>query len=259
MPRQSFRRGQEYYQDSAVISLVRRGSVLQAEVEGSQPEPYQVRLVADAAGITEASCDCPYDWGGWCKHIVATLLACIDEPESVEERPTVEEMLTGLDREQLLRLLLRLANSDPSVADILDGEIPLLVSNSTETPTSTAQPHTRRTALDTGSIRHHVRAILHSLDHLRKAKSHYPRGQVEVLLHEGLVADAIDAVDGSSSYELIEQVVDAAIELNPEWVIRTCRRQAEPIIEGGKAQYYDHAVRWLAKARDERFSAARDG
>ena len=542
---ESFRRGQEYFQDGAVISLVRRGSVLQAEVEGSQPEPYRVRVVADAAGLTEASCDCPYDWGGWCKHIVAALLACVHEPESVEERPTVEEMLSGLNREQLLGLLLRLADGDPSVADVLDEEIPLLASSSAETPNPEAKRSTRRTALDTVSIRRQVHSILHSLDrmrpseaywhvgnvvvdvrrvldqawdfikagdggnavlileaiteeyqgafevlddsngdvgaffddlgeawtealltaklsseereawaeklaswadevgaygvddafyaaeaaamqgwdhpavqralegkvrdprawreetadwpdelniarlnvlerqqrhdeylhlakvaaqtqryvtmlvrlgrlkdavdysmkhldsaedalaiskalrehgevpaaldiaerglaldgqkallaewlrdlasscgetqralsaaviafcadpglvayqrtqelagdswldyraklldHLRNSKSYYPRGQVEVFLHEGLVADAIDAVDASSDYELIDQVVDAAIELNPEWVIQTCRRQAEPIIKGGKAQYYDHAVRWLGKARD---------
>ena len=168
---ESFRRGQEYFQDGAVISLVRRGSVLQAEVEGSQPEPYRVRVVADAAGLTEASCDCPYDWGGWCKHIVAALLACVHEPESVEERPTVEEMLSGLNREQLLGLLLRLADGDPSVADVLDEEIPLLASSSAETPNPEAKRSTRRTALDTVSIRRQVHSILHSLDRMRPSEA----------------------------------------------------------------------------------------
>ena len=36
---QSFDRGDSYYWDGAVISLVQRGNVVQAEGEGSQYEP----------------------------------------------------------------------------------------------------------------------------------------------------------------------------------------------------------------------------
>ncbi|MCA1704782.1 MAG: SWIM zinc finger family protein, partial [Actinobacteria bacterium] len=66
-----------------MTSLLRRGQELAAQVAGSQFAPYDVRVVFDDAGIIEASCSCPYDWGGLCKHIVATLLACVHEPESV--------------------------------------------------------------------------------------------------------------------------------------------------------------------------------
>lgn len=97
---ESFRRGQEYYDQGAVVFLARRGDVIEAEVEGSQPEPYSVRVEFDEGGVTMALCDCPYDWGGWCKHIVATLLACLHEPESIEERPPLEQLLSGLDRDQ---------------------------------------------------------------------------------------------------------------------------------------------------------------
>ena len=72
---ESFRRGQDYYRRGAVVSVVRRGDVIQAEVEGSHYEPYRVRLTFDQRGITTATCSCPYDWGGWCKHIVASSLA----------------------------------------------------------------------------------------------------------------------------------------------------------------------------------------
>jgi uncharacterized Zn finger protein len=78
---ESFRRGQDYFDAGAVFSLIRRGEVVEAEVEGSQPEPYSVRVELDEGGVLAALCDCPYDWGGWCKHIVATLLACLHEPE----------------------------------------------------------------------------------------------------------------------------------------------------------------------------------
>jgi uncharacterized Zn finger protein len=87
---QSFDRGYSYYWDGAVISLVQRGNVVQAEVEGSQYEPYRVRITFDEGGVTWATCSCPYDWGGWCKHTVAVLLACQHEPDLIEARPTLE-------------------------------------------------------------------------------------------------------------------------------------------------------------------------
>lgn len=44
--------------------------------------------------------------------------------------------------------------------------------------------------------------------------------------------------------------MDAAIEINPDWVIRNACRRAESIMDAGKAKYYDEAVEWLKKARD---------
>lgn len=48
----------------------------------------------------------------------------------------------------------------------------------------------------------------------------------------------------------MEQVADAAIESHPDWVIKTCRKQAEQIMDEGRSKHYDEAVRWLAKAQD---------
>src|SRR5712692_7388031 len=111
---ESFQRGQEYLQAGAVDSLTRRGNVFEADVEGSQPVPYHVRVMVDAGGITAATCTCPYDWGGWCKHIVAALLAWQHQPESVEERPDLAVVLADLGREQLQAVLLRLAELQPA-------------------------------------------------------------------------------------------------------------------------------------------------
>jgi uncharacterized Zn finger protein len=91
---ESFRRGQDYHRRQAVISLERDNDALEAQVQGSDREPYQVRITFDQKGITDAECSCPYDWGGWCKHIVATLLACRPQPK----RPARSR--TGLDTEQ---------------------------------------------------------------------------------------------------------------------------------------------------------------
>lgn len=109
LPR-SLERGRDYYRSGAVVSVVRRGTILYAEVEGSEPLPYQVRVLLQPQGVAEARCSCPYDRGGWCKHIVATLLAYIHEPEEVEEKPGLDEVLAQLERDQLQTLLLRLGS-----------------------------------------------------------------------------------------------------------------------------------------------------
>jgi uncharacterized Zn finger protein len=82
---------------------------------------------------------------------------------------------------------------------------------------------------------------------------------IDILLHEGLIDDAIAIADAVPyHYHLIEQVAAAAIAERPEWVIRACRAQAESIMDGGKAQHYDTAARWLAKVRDASVAAGRD-
>jgi hypothetical protein len=84
---ESFERGSAYYEQGQVTSPVLRGTTLYAEVEGSEAFPYLVRCTCATGGSIEASCTCPYDWGGWCKHIVAVCLCLIHEPETIEERP----------------------------------------------------------------------------------------------------------------------------------------------------------------------------
>jgi len=89
------------------------------------------------------------------------------------------------------------------------------------------------------------------LDHARQTKSSYPAGQIDVFLHEGLIDDAITALDPYASHTLVEQVVDAALQSQSrlDWVIQACRKQAEYIMDRGKAELYSSAANWLAKAR----------
>ena len=122
----SFHRGREYYRRGAVVSLVRRGESLEAEVQGSEYEPYRVRVDFDASGVTEALCTCPDDWNGWCKHIVAALLTYLHQPEAAEVGPTLEQQLNALSREQLQTLLLELAARDPDLADRIEAQLALL-------------------------------------------------------------------------------------------------------------------------------------
>jgi len=211
---QSFQRGQDHYHQGYVISLVQRGDALQAKVEGGQYQPYRVRVDFDKGGIIGASCTCPYDRGGWCKHIVAALLVCLHEPESVERRPEFKDLLADLNREQLQGLLLHLAERDPDLADEIESQVALLQSTpaGSQTPQEAAPP-SRRTTIDPQPIRRAVSAILHSLDRMRASEAYWQVGGVvdEVRQMLGQVQEFSDAGDGRNALVILEAITDEYI------------------------------------------------
>ena len=71
---QSWSRGEDYFYSNSVENIVWRDGLLTAEVEGSEYKPYIVQARFDQDKIHSTHCTCPYDWGGDCKHIIATLL-----------------------------------------------------------------------------------------------------------------------------------------------------------------------------------------
>ncbi len=77
----------------------------------------------------------------------------------------------------------------------------------------------------------------------RRASQH-----VEVLLYEEQYDDAIRIAEKVDRPSVIAPVVDAVLEDRPEWAIRICKEQAEPIIEDGKYDRYSQAARWLERA-----------
>lgn len=137
---ESFRRGREYHREGAVLSLVLRADILHAEVAGSEPETYAITVRWGRVGIPDADCTCPYEYGGWCKHIVAALLAYIDDPGSVEERPSPEELLAGLDEDELRSVILSLAERVPSLPDVLERLVRRLRSSEHAPSPRAAQP-----------------------------------------------------------------------------------------------------------------------
>ena len=95
----SFARGR-LPDDGAVSDLLRRGDRLTAEVEGSEFVPYQVSIRLHGDGVADAHCTCPYDWGGYCKHIVAVLLKFADEKRpSSNASPLPSSLLSSIKRD----------------------------------------------------------------------------------------------------------------------------------------------------------------
>jgi uncharacterized Zn finger protein len=162
----SYSRGLSYYERGAVVDLALRGSTIHGRVEGSQYTPYRVAVNFDGGGITSASCSCPYDWGGWCKHIVAVLLACMQKGAAIEIRPSLDVILAELDRAQLQTLLLDLSSEDLDLADRIERQALLLRLAATapvaEPPglVRAAGSERRRSPIDGEAIRRQVRAAM---------------------------------------------------------------------------------------------------
>ena len=69
-------RGMTYFKEHRVTDLELRDDVLQANVEGSDPDrPYATSIETDEEGEVHVDCSCPFDWEPVCKHAVAALLS----------------------------------------------------------------------------------------------------------------------------------------------------------------------------------------
>lgn len=180
----SYARGESYFRSGAVVSLTQRQQTLQAEVEGNEVMPYRVTINFDGGGVTQADCTCPYNFEGWCKHIVATLLACIHQPETIEQRPTLTQLLTPLTLVQTQALVQHLVAENPGLIESIDRYVNLLP----HTEAAPTPPPKRKTSVDPVPFQRQAREIL------RNAVRGWEYGQDEdnIGIEMGeLIADAL--------------------------------------------------------------------
>jgi hypothetical protein len=117
------KRGRDYYKKGHVekIEEIRANHYI-AEVEGT--EFYSVEIVIDDhKNIMETSCDCPYDFGEYCKHQVAAFFALGDNVASENKRPKpikekkldLPTLLSNFSKEKLQRIIIDLAQEYPDM------------------------------------------------------------------------------------------------------------------------------------------------
>jgi uncharacterized Zn finger protein len=209
---ESLARGRSYLNDGAVSDLIRRGNRLIAEVEGSEFAPYKVSIRLHDDGIADARCSCLYDWGGYCKHIVAVLLKFVDEATDIIERKPIAELLRALDQEQLIELLAKRAETDSELAAWIDAELATMVDAS-----SLREKTARRTAVDPAPVREHARILLAK----RQRQGGYwdgyrSSGDIEEL--QRLVERAVPFLeigDGRNALRILEPIAEAFVD---DWV-----------------------------------------
>ena len=117
---QSFERGEAYRALGAVLEPQQQSNTLTARVRGSEYEPYRVTITLGPAGIAHTHCTCPYTWGGICKHIVATLLTWVHEPDTFRILAPVDDLLAERSKEDLIVLIKEMIARQPDLARLLD-------------------------------------------------------------------------------------------------------------------------------------------
>ncbi|MCC5608846.1 SWIM zinc finger domain-containing protein [Nostoc sp. CHAB 5834] len=202
----SFQRGEAYYEAGAVNTVTQRGDLLQAEVAGTEARPYHVNLSFDSSGLISANCTCAYNFDGWCKHIVATMLVCARNPENIEQRPTLEELLNRLNHIQTQRLLQELVTEHPPLIEAIDRHVSWMT-NPTDKQTTT-KPFT----IDPAPFRRQVRQIL------KDTVRYFEEGCEEDPIGEELLSVVQTAVDfsergeGENAIAILEAITSTCVE-----------------------------------------------
>jgi uncharacterized Zn finger protein len=119
----SFERGQRYLEEGRVKIREVSPSKITAAVAGTSNYRVEVNL-EDKKGVF-ATCTCPYDREGYCKHIVATLLAVEEDREKIEsmaktrskKQQSIEALLKRTEPEALRSFLRREMERLPELRD----------------------------------------------------------------------------------------------------------------------------------------------
>jgi uncharacterized Zn finger protein len=202
----SFARGHELYRSGAISDAAIQGTVLKGHCEGMQSPFYKVRVELDAGGVRSASCDCEYDFGGYCKHIVALLLTYARKPNQFVVREDMAKRLAALSREQLMGLLTELLDEVPDLSDWLETALP---GPATSRSRKAAAPK-RKKKIDTEIYRRRVRGIMHSLDHMRMSEAYWHVGGLTDELRdvEKTAMEFLDAGDAETAFRILMTLLE---------------------------------------------------
>jgi len=193
----SYQRGYELYHNGSISNTAIQGQSLSGDCEGSYAPFYKVRVELDDGGIRSANCNCEYDFGGYCKHIVALLLVYINSPKRFFLRKEPKELLTNLTREQLLALVEKLLKERPDLYDLIEAAIITPIPSGKE-------KSTKRKKADTDVYKRRVRNIMHSLDSMRTSEAYW---------HVGGLTDELRGVKQTAKEFLNANDAETALEI----------------------------------------------
>lgn len=122
-------RGEAYWENGHIVALREaKPRVYRAEVEGAVFYNVEIKL-SSRGEVVHSFCDCPYDKGPICKHVVAVLLAIRHaspkkkaESDSEGKSATKKNMadhLSKLSKDELVELLVHFSNEITEVEQAL--------------------------------------------------------------------------------------------------------------------------------------------
>jgi len=118
----SFQRGMEYYNSGRVLKIDVLDNKILAEVAGASI--YKLVIKINSAEDITASCSCPYDFGGFCKHIVAVLISLtenyndlnsifkLQQIKEKEINKRIEDILINAPQEKIREFLIEECRND---------------------------------------------------------------------------------------------------------------------------------------------------
>ena len=204
---QSHERGKSYHENGYVYNVINRGNLLQAKVEGSQGDDYQVSIELSPKDVKFATCTCPYDWGGWCKHIVATLYYYQSYPNNIKEKDTLKNLLDRLNNLQIKQLVIKLVNSQPNLIEEVEYQV-----NRIQPLTINKSSNQSIPQIDTSPICNRVRSIIK--EGIRSLED----GWDEIYIDEEIVdiiqdtQEFIDKGDIKNAITILEAITQTCIE-----------------------------------------------
>ncbi|TMC83411.1 MAG: hypothetical protein E6J10_10190, partial [Chloroflexi bacterium] len=126
----------------------------------------------------------------------------MNERINKDKPSSLESLLSGLNRDQLQSLLLKLGEQEPSLREAIERQAALL---QTSTPKAVPKPHI---TVDPKVVRRQVRSIIHSLDRMRSSEAYWQIGAVVNEIGQ-LVDQAwalIKADDGRQALTVLEAI-----------------------------------------------------
>lgn len=191
---ESFRRGEEYYREGVLSNTTIQGALLRGECAGTYAPYYRLQVELDQAGIADAPCTCLYEYGGYCKHIVALLLAYVRHPRSFAVRKAPAELLADMEHDDLTAILTKLIQEQPDLYDRIEVM--------TSVPSTSKKK--RRKKVDIEVHRRHILGIVHSLDGMRMSEAYW---------HVGGLANQLREVEESAMKFLNAGEAESALEI----------------------------------------------
>lgn len=204
-----YARGKEYV--DSVYDLTIRGHLLTATVQGSEYHPYDVYVMLTETGIGQGDCSCPYD--SFCKHLVAVLLAYIEQRDQLIAQPTVEELIETLDHDRRGKLLIYLAEENATLAEDIeqwvmkDRMVPdsPIVATLEATPTA---PKSTTKLIDTTPLAHSLRVLLRNHNYEYDDYHDESEGFEDVVELIKIADPYIQAGDGENAWRVLATICD---------------------------------------------------
>src|SRR5579864_4586932 len=128
----------------------------------------------------------------------------------------LESLLSGLNRDQLQTLLLKLSEQEPSLASAIEKQVRLLQQSQMTTAEPKIVPKPQ-IVVDPKNVRRQVRSALHSLDRMRSSEAYWHIGavvgEVDQLVDQAWAL--IKADEGRQALSVLEAITEEYIS---EWV-----------------------------------------